>query len=42
MDYTIPGTDGYLSGGQGAAVELQYIGFDTFVPISYVGPLGAN
>ena len=42
MDFTTPGTAGYLSGDQGAAVELQYIGSDTFVPISYVGPLGAN
>jgi len=40
-DFTDPGTDGYLRGGQGTAVELQYIGSNTFVPLSHEGSLGA-
>lgn len=42
MTTTTPGNAGYLSGGAYSAVELQYAGNDTFVPISYVGTLGAN
>jgi len=39
---TTPGTAGYLTGTQGDAVELQYIGANTFVPLSHEGSLGAN
>jgi hypothetical protein len=41
MDTTV-GTGGYLSGSQGDAVELQYIGANTFIPLSHEGSLGAN
>lgn len=34
---TTTGASGFLSGGQGAAVELQYVGNGTFVPISFTG-----
>jgi hypothetical protein len=39
---TTVGTTGYVSGGRNCAIELQYIGGDTFVPISHEGSLGAN
>lgn len=38
---TMPGTLGWLSGGRNAAVELQYVGNDSFVPISHEGALVA-
>jgi hypothetical protein len=38
---TTPGTSGYLVGGQGSAIELQYIGNNQFLPISYVGAIFA-
>jgi hypothetical protein len=34
---TTVGTGGYISGGQGSAVELQYIGNGQFMPVSSVG-----
>jgi len=40
--HTVPGPSGWLSGGQGDAVELQYIGANVFLPITYVGSLDAN
>jgi hypothetical protein len=33
---TTPGTAGFLTGGQGAAIELLYIGSNQFVPVSFV------
>ena len=39
---TVPGTNGYVSGGPGTAVELQYIGNNQFMPVSSVGTLWAN
>lgn len=39
---TTAGTNGFLSGSQYTAVELQYIGANTFVPLSHEGSLGAN
>ena len=39
---TTTGTGGYLMGGQEDAVELQYIGANTFVPISWAGTLTAQ
>jgi len=42
LDTTTSGTAGSLSGAMGDAVELQYIGGDTFVPISHEGSLGAQ
>lgn len=36
---TIVGTAGYISGGQNTALELQYVGNDTFVPLSHEGSL---
>lgn len=36
-----PGTGGYLAGGENSAVELQYVGNNTFVPVSHAGSLGA-
>jgi hypothetical protein len=36
---TTPGTAGYLIGGQGAAIELQYIGNNQFLPLSYTGTI---
>ena len=38
---TTVGTGGYLAGGQGTAIELQYIGNNQFMPISYVGSIFA-
>ncbi|MCX7046093.1 MAG: hypothetical protein NTX50_11485 [Candidatus Sumerlaeota bacterium] len=42
MSETTLGISGYLSGGKGSAVELQYIGGDTFMPLSHNGSLGAK
>jgi photosystem II stability/assembly factor-like uncharacterized protein len=39
---TTTGTNGYISGLQGAAVELQYIGNGQFMPVSSFGTLWAN
>jgi hypothetical protein len=36
---TTPGNAGYLIGGQGAAIELQYIGNGQFLPLSYAGTI---
>ena len=38
--YTSAGPSYHLGGGPCTAVELQYVGNNTFVPISYVGSLG--
>jgi len=38
---TTPGTTGYLLGGQGTALELQYIGNNKFLPLSYAGSIWA-
>ncbi len=42
MTQSTPGTAGALSGGANTAVELQYIGGGTFMPISHEGTLAAN
>lgn len=39
---TTAGTSGYISGGQGSAVELQYIGNGQFMPVSSVGTIWGN
>jgi len=39
---TLTGTNGFISGGQGSAVELQYIGNGRYMPVSSSGPLWAN
>ena len=39
---TTVGTTGYIIGGQGAAVELQYIGNNQFMPVSVAGNIWAN
>lgn len=36
---TLPGNRGYLGGGLGTAVELQYLGNGLFLPISHEGAL---
>jgi hypothetical protein len=38
---TTAGTTGYLIGGQGSAVELQYIGNGQFMPVSFAGNIWA-
>ncbi|HXR04102.1 MAG TPA: hypothetical protein VN836_05275 [Verrucomicrobiae bacterium] len=38
---TTVGTTGYIVGGQGAAVELQYIGNGQFMPVSSAGTIWA-
>jgi hypothetical protein len=38
---TTPGTSGYLTGGQGTALELQYLGNNQFFPLSHEGPIFA-
>ncbi len=38
---TTVGTSGYIIGGQGSAVELQYIGNNQFMPVSFAGNLWA-
>jgi hypothetical protein len=39
---TTAGTGGYISGPQGSAVELQYIGNNQFMPVSYSGTIWAH
>jgi hypothetical protein len=39
---TTSGTNGFVSGGQGSAVELQYIGNGQFMPVSSSGTFWAN
>jgi ligand-binding sensor protein/phage pi2 protein 07 len=39
---TLPGTAGYLTGGQSTAIELQYIGGGAFLPLSHEGALTAH
>ncbi len=39
---SLVGTNGFISGGQGSAVELQYIGNNQFMPVSAVGTIWAN
>jgi photosystem II stability/assembly factor-like uncharacterized protein len=39
---TTTGTGGYLSGSQGSAVELQYLGNGEFMPVSSAGSFRAN
>ncbi len=39
---TTPGTSGGISGTQGSAVELQYIGNNQFMPVSSAGTIWAN
>ncbi|MEI6198250.1 MAG: hypothetical protein WCS42_28365, partial [Verrucomicrobiota bacterium] len=39
---TTAGTNGVLSGVQGSAVELQYIGNNQFMPVSSAGLIWAN
>ncbi|MGA2801327.1 MAG: hypothetical protein ABSE97_02990 [Verrucomicrobiota bacterium] len=38
---TTVGTTGYITGGQGSAVELQYIGNGQFMPVSFAGTIWA-
>ncbi|MGC9944217.1 MAG: hypothetical protein ABSE48_20515 [Verrucomicrobiota bacterium] len=42
MTSTTVGTNGYLSGPQGSAVELQYLGNGKFMPVSSSGTYWAN
>jgi hypothetical protein len=39
---SMTGTNGFISGGQGTAVELQYIGNGKFMPVSSAGTIWAN
>jgi hypothetical protein len=39
IEQSTVGTTGGLSGPPGSATELQYIGNDTFLPLSYAGDL---
>jgi hypothetical protein len=39
---TTAGPNGYITGGQGTAVELQYIGNNQFMPVSSVGTIWAH
>jgi hypothetical protein len=39
---TLMGTNGSITGGQGTAVELQYIGNGQFMPVSSAGTIWAN
>jgi hypothetical protein len=41
INTTTVGTTGYLIGSQSAAVELQYIGNNQFMPVSFAGTLWA-
>jgi hypothetical protein len=41
LNTTTVGTTGYIIGGQGSAVELQYIGNNQFMPINYAGTIWA-
>jgi hypothetical protein len=36
---TSSGTGGYLTGGQGSAIELQFIGSGQFKPLSHEGTI---
>jgi photosystem II stability/assembly factor-like uncharacterized protein len=36
---TTVGTGGYLCGGQGASIELQYVGNNEFIVLSYAGTI---
>jgi hypothetical protein len=38
---TTVGANGYIIGGQGSAVELQYIGNNQFMPVSFAGNIWA-
>jgi hypothetical protein len=38
---TTPGATGFITGGQGSAVELQYIGNNQFMPVSFAGTIWA-
>ncbi|MGD1089017.1 MAG: hypothetical protein ABR955_09890 [Verrucomicrobiota bacterium] len=39
---TTVGTNGYITGGQGTSVELQYIGNNQFMPVSSAGTIWAH
>lgn len=39
---TTAGTAGYIVGSQGSAVELQYVGNNQFMPVSFAGNIWAN
>ena len=39
---TTAGTGGYLTGGQGAGIELQYIGNSQFLPLSHEGVISGH
>lgn len=39
---TTAGTAGYISGAQASAVELQYIGNNQFMPVSFYGTIWGN
>ena len=39
---TTVGANGYIVGSQGSAVELQYIGNNQFMPVSFAGNIWAN
>jgi hypothetical protein len=39
---SLTGTNGFVSGGQATAVELQYIGNGQFMPVSSAGTIWAN
>lgn len=39
---TTAGTGGFIGGSQGSAVELQYIGNNQFMPVSYSGEIWAQ
>jgi hypothetical protein len=39
---TTVGTAGYIAGGRSAAIELQYIGGGTFIPLSHEGTITGN
>ncbi|MDE3068345.1 MAG: hypothetical protein KGJ60_12445 [Verrucomicrobiota bacterium] len=42
LNVTTAGTTGYLTGGQGTAVELQYIGNNQFMPVNSAGAIWAR
>ena len=41
LSTTTVGANGYLVGSQGSAVELQYIGNNQFMPVSFAGNIWA-
>ena len=41
LSATTVGTAGYIIGAQGSAVELQYVGNNQFMPVSYAGNIWA-